>query len=178
MSQYKKKSLAELSRLSAEDALQAPKKPLIVVLDNIRSMQNVGAILRSADAFGVRRVILLGITPTPPHREIRKSAIGAEDSVDWKFAENWTEAKTILPDEYILAPLEQTTESLPLSGYRPQPRVHVVVVGNEVKGVSEEILGEADLTLEIEQYGHKHSLNVATSAGIVMYHLCEAFPIS
>ncbi len=178
MPDFHKKSMEELGRLSANQALEDDTQPIILVLDNIRSMQNVGAIFRSADAFGVQLIILLGITPSPPHREIRKSALGAEEAVKWVKVSKWQEAQTYFPDEYVLASLEQTHGSTALHTYQPTNLLHILVVGNEVQGVSDEILSESFLTLEIEQRGHKHSLNVATSAGILLYHLCQVHPIS
>ncbi len=177
MPHFIKKNIQELNRLSSEQALEAETQPLVLVLDNIRSRANVGAIFRSADAFGVELIVLLGITPTPPHRDIHKSALGAEDAVRWVSAADWQEAKTQLEGDYVLAALEQTHDSTALANYRPSAKRHVVVVGNEVSGVSEEILAEADCSLEIQQRGHKHSLNVATSTGIVLYHLTRVHPI-
>ncbi len=178
MSRYKKKSLAELNRYSIAEASEAESlHPITLVLDNVRSMQNVGSIFRSADAFSIERILLLGITACPPHREIHKTSLGAEEVVAWDHYELWSEARQTLPAHAVIAPLEQTTHSTPLAKYEPAHRPHVIVLGNEINGVSDEILTDAALTLEIPQYGHKHSLNVATSAGIVLYHICQVHPV-
>ncbi len=173
MTKYAKKSLEELGRIDKKTALESSKAEITLVLDEVRSMLNVGAIFRSSDAFGVKQIILLGITSRPPHREIHKSSLGAEDSVHWAYAEDWEAARKLLPSDHKLIALEQTHHSQPLHEYIPSSAHHVIVVGNEVHGVSDTILEEVDMSLEIEQVGHKHSLNVATSVGILLYHLTQ-----
>ena len=167
-----KLKLEELNRLSVEEFKSSPKKPLIVVLDNVRSMHNVGAVLRSADAFSVEKVYLCGITPKPPHREIRKTAIGAEESVDWEAHPDAGALVSTLQEQgvHILA-LEQAKGSISLAQYEGNSNRSALVIGHEVDGVQQQIVDLADTVLEIPQYGTKHSLNVSVAAGIVMYAL-------
>ena len=168
----RKLKLEELNRLSVEEFKAEKKKPLIVVLDNVRSMYNVGAVLRSADAFLVEKVYLCGITPTPPHREIRKTAIGAEESVDWEARENSLDLIRELKEKgYRILSIEQTEGSTMLDEFSHNDKPCAVVFGHEVEGVNQEIVNESEAALEIPQYGTKHSLNISVAAGIVMYKL-------
>ena len=162
----------EIERLSIEEYHQSEKMPLVVVLDDVRSMHNVGSVLRSSDAFRVERVLLCGITGTPPHAEIHKTALGAEDSVDWTYFPSAVEAVRQLKQEgYHVLSVEQAEGSTMLHQFKPLPCEHyAVVLGNEVKGVHQEIIDLSDGCLEIPQYGTKHSLNVSVTAGIVIHH--------
>ncbi|MEO0470340.1 MAG: RNA methyltransferase [Bacteroidota bacterium] len=172
----RKLKLEELGRISVDAFKSAEKRPLVVVLDNVRSMHNVGAILRTSDAFLIQKVYLSGITPAPPHREIRKTAIGAEESVDWeKVDDTVVLVQQLIADGYEILPLEQTEDSISLSDYVPQGKAIALVVGHEVNGVQQEIIDLAEKTLEIPQFGTKHSLNVSVAAGISLYNLSQFF---
>jgi tRNA G18 (ribose-2'-O)-methylase SpoU len=162
---------AELGRLSVHDFKNAPKEPFILVLDNVRSMNNVGSIFRTADAFRCKALCLCGITATPPHREIHKTALGAEDSVDWFYEKTVTEAILRLKnDGYTIAAIEQVEGGTALNEFIPEKnKKYAFIFGHEIHGVSEDALRLCDLFLEIPQHGTKHSLNVAVSAGIVSY---------
>ncbi|MCI4670272.1 MAG: RNA methyltransferase [Bacteroidia bacterium] len=167
----RKLKLEELGRVSLEEFKQQSKAPVVVILDNVRSMHNVGAVLRSSDAFGVEKVWMCGITPTPPHREIRKTAIGAEESVDWEKHPDASQLCLQLQKEgYKILAIEQTDESLDLADYKPNPTdKYALVLGHEVHGVSEGVINACDQALEIPQFGTKHSLNISVAAGIVLY---------
>ena len=162
----------EIERLSLEEYHQSQKMPLVVVLDDVRSMHNVGSVLRTGDAFRVERVLLCGITGTPPHAEIHKTALGAEDSVDWSYVPSAVEAVRQLKQEgYQVLSVEQAEGSTMLHEFRPLPgERYAVVLGNEVKGVHQEVIDLSDGCLEIPQYGTKHSINVSVTAGIVIHH--------
>lgn len=167
----KKLKLEELGRIDIPTFKAVSKTPLIIVLDNVRSMHNVGAIFRTADAFLVEKIILCGITPRPPHREIHKAALGATESVDWQYYESITEAildlKTL---KYEVLAIEQTSNSQSIVDYHINPKKkYALILGNEVEGVSEEILKHCDGFIEIPQLGTKHSLNVSVCGGITMW---------
>lgn len=167
----RKLKLDELNRLSAENAISASKRPVIVVLDNVRSALNVGSVFRTADAFGIEAVYLCGITACPPHREILKTALGATETVKWKYFENFQQAATELAaSEYQLAAVEQTDKSILLNNFKPAAK-QALVLGNEIDGVSETALGHCNSFIEIPQFGMKHSLNVAVCAGIVIWDI-------
>lgn len=161
----------ELGRPDADAALNSPKLPLALALDNIRSALNVGSIFRSADALGAARLILCGITACPPHREILKTALGSTLSVDWIYCESTVEAlRNLKADGYQLWAAEQTDASTPLHLWRLQANAPcAIVLGNEVSGVSDEALALCDGALEIPQFGAKHSLNVAVAAGVILW---------
>ncbi len=165
----------ELNRLDVEAFKKAEKAPIVIVLDNIRSMQNVGSAFRTSDAFRISEIILTGITARPPHREINKSALGATESVDWKHFEKNEEAIRYLKDQgYDLFCLEQTDRSVSLSDFRPDKNSRCALVfGNEVFGVSEEFIENSDQCIEIPQYGTKHSLNISVSIGIAIWSFFE-----
>lgn len=170
----RKLKLEELGRLSTEDFKEIDKHPIHVLLDNIRSMHNVGSVLRSSDAFKVEKVYLCGITPRPPHREIRKTAIGAEESVDWEFhPDPIALAKDLKAEGYQLLSLEQTDESLDISSFQTDLETgkYVLILGHEVEGVNQELIDLCDHALEIPQFGTKHSLNVSVAAGIALHQL-------
>ena len=160
----------ELNRLTVEKFKKAAKTPLVLVLDNIRSMNNVGSIFRTADAFKLSHIHLCGITACPPHREIRKTALGAEESVDWTYWEQTTDALRFLKDHHIYA-LEQTTDSSSLRSFQHTGAPLALIVGNEVDGVAPDLLHLCRGSIEIPQFGTKHSFNVAVSAGIAMWEL-------
>jgi tRNA G18 (ribose-2'-O)-methylase SpoU len=161
----------EHRRLPVEDYKSAAKNPVIVILDNIRSLNNIGSIFRTSDAFRIERIILCGISTPPPHRDIHKSALGAELSVDWQYFEHTTDAIVDLRSKgYHVYAVEQTTLSIPLSDFHPAGPV-ALVFGHEIHGVSPEVLAVCEAAVEIPQFGTKHSLNVAVSVGIVLYHL-------
>lgn len=161
----------EMHRLSVEEFKNAEKLPLIVVLDDVRSLYNVGAVFRSCDAFRVAAVYLCGITATPPNAEIHKTALGAEDSVDWLYFPDASSAvKKLHADGYLVYSIEQVLGSTQLQDLTLEAgRRYAVVLGNEVKGVAQDVVDESDGCLEIPQFGTKHSLNVSVTAGIVVW---------
>ena len=165
--------MSELNRPSVEEYKTRDKQPVVLVLDNIRSLQNVGSFFRTADAFNIESIFLCGITATPPHREIHRTALGATESVDWEYYPDTTSAiESLKTKGYQIVVIEQTDKSIALSDVQFELNNPIALVfGNEVKGVSEEVLPLADLAVEIPQFGTKHSLNVAVSAGIVIWEL-------
>ncbi|MEO1414448.1 MAG: RNA methyltransferase [Bacteroidota bacterium] len=169
----RKLSIDELNRISVADFKTAPKVPVTVILDNVRSMHNVGSVLRTSDAFRVEKVYCCGITPTPPHREIRKTAIGAEESVDWEKREDTlTLIQELKGRGYTILSIEQVDESLSLSSFETDPKgKYAVVLGHEIQGVSDAVITLSDYAIEIPQFGTKHSLNISVAAGIVLYKL-------
>ena len=171
MQPTKKLKLEELGRIDVETFKKTEKIPLVVVLDNVRSMHNVGAAFRTADAFLVEKIILCGITPKPPHREIHKAALGATESVDWQFYESVKEAVIDLKTlGFEIVGIEQTTNSVMITDFEiDKTKKYALVLGNEVEGISDEILTDLDVCLEIPQLGTKHSLNVSVCGGIVMW---------
>lgn len=167
----KKLSLEELGRMDVDSFKSAKKIPVCIVLDNVRSLHNVGSVFRTADAFRIEKIYLTGITGTPPHREIHKTALGATESVDWVYQENVVSQIKALKDEgYQIVLVEQTTESIRLQEFQPDPgKRYCLVFGNEVNGVTSDLLPLADAALEIPQSGTKHSLNISVCAGIVVW---------
>ena len=161
----------ELDRLSVEDFKSTPKKSIIVILDNIRSMHNVGSAFRTSDAFLVEKIYLCGITAQPPHREIQKTALGATESVTWEHAENTLTLITQLREEgWKVAAIEQADESISLEKFEfTSNEKYAFVFGNEVFGVEEEVVKKADFCIEIPQFGTKHSLNISVSMGVVIW---------
>lgn len=167
----KKLKLEELNRLSAEQTVLAPKRPVILVLDNVRSALNVGSIFRTADAFGIESVYLCGITACPPHREILKTALGATETVRWKYFSKVEEAALQLKATgYHIAAVEQTDSSVMLNKFIGAEK-QALIVGNEIDGVSEEALVHCSSFIEVPQSGAKHSLNVAVCIGIVLWEI-------
>lgn len=166
-----KLKLEELGRIDIETFKTTEKTPLVVVLDNVRSMHNVGAIFRTADAFLVEKIVLCGITPQPPHREIHKAALGATESVEWEYFNSSIEALQILKQNgFEVVGVEQTTDSQMITEFLfDKNKKYALVLGNEVEGISDEILPICDVFLEIPQLGTKHSLNVSVCGGIVMW---------
>ena len=167
----RKLQVEELERLSIEEFKVSEKFPYIIILDNIRSLNNVGSFFRTADAFRASKMILGGYTPHPPHREITRSALGAELSVDWEKKEDLISYITAIKSEgYEVFAIEQASGSIMLQNFTPDyNKPCAFVFGNEVEGVSNDIIAVCDACLEIPQYGTKHSLNVAISAGIVLW---------
>ena len=169
----RKLSMDELNRLGKEDFERAEKLPIIIVLDNIRSLSNVGAFFRSADAFRIGELVLCGITACPPHREIHKTALGADETVKWRYFESTKAACQALKEEgYRIFAVEQVEGSKPLQDFRFEPRT-AYILGNEVDGVSEEALPYCEGAIELPQAGTKHSINVSVCAGIVMWEAFE-----
>lgn len=171
--EHRKLKITELNRISAEEFKKADKLPLVVVLDNIRSLHNIGSVFRTSDAFRVECIYLCGITATPPHPEMHKTALGAEFTVDWKYVNNAVEAVDNLRQEgYVVFSVEQAENSIMLENIQlEQGKRYAVVLGNEVKGVQQEVIDHSDGCIEIPQYGTKHSLNVSVTAGIVIWDL-------
>lgn len=171
--EHRKLKITELNRISAEEFKKADKLPLVVILDNVRSLHNIGSVFRTSDAFRVECIYLCGITATPPHSEMHKTALGAEFTVDWKYVNNAVEAVDNLRREgYIVFSVEQAENSIMLEDMQlEQGKRYAVVLGNEVKGVQQEVIDHSDGCIEIPQYGTKHSLNVSVTAGIVIWDL-------
>ncbi|WP_294213829.1 RNA methyltransferase [uncultured Chryseobacterium sp.] len=171
-----KLKLEELNRIDVETFKKTDKIPLTVILDNIRSMHNVGATFRTADAFLIEKIILCGITPQPPHREIHKAALGATESVDWSYEKDTVTAVNDLKCAgYCIIGVEQTTNSLEISDFEIEKKQkYAVVLGNEVDGISDDALQHMDSFIEIPQLGTKHSLNVSVCGGIVMWEFAKA----
>lgn len=167
----RKLKITELNRLSIEEFKEVDKIPLIVVLDNIRSLNNIGSVFRTSDAFLVEAIYLCGITATPPNVEIHKTALGAEDSVQWKYFEKTEDAVSGLKkDGYTVYAIEQVENSLSLESIAlDKSKKYAVILGNEVKGVQQSVVDMCDNTIEIPQYGTKHSLNISVTAGIVIW---------
>lgn len=166
-----------MQRLSVDEFHEAAKMPLIVVLDDVRSLHNVGSVFRSGDAFRVEAVYLCGITATPPHPEIHKTALGGEDSVAWRYFPTATEAvESLHNDGFFVYSIEQVEGSTKLQNLQlDTDKRYAVVLGNEVKGVHQEVVDMSDGCLEIPQFGTKHSLNVSVTAGMVIWEVAKKF---
>jgi tRNA G18 (ribose-2'-O)-methylase SpoU len=171
----RKLKVTEMGRMSVEEYHAAEKTPLVVVLDHVRSLYNVGSIFRTADAFRLAGVCLCGITAVPPHPEIHKTALGAEDSVDWKYFKDTLDAVKWLKDSgYEVLAVEQCEGSTMLNDFNVEPgKRYAIILGNEVKGVQQSVVDECEGCLEIPQYGTKHSMNVSVTAGIVIWELVK-----
>lgn len=167
----RKLKITELNRMSVEEFKEADKLPLVVVLDNIRSLHNIGSVFRTSDAFRVQSICLCGITATPPHPEIHKTALGAESTVDWSYHKSSIEAVEMLKSKgYTVFAIEQVEGSIMLDKLTlDKNKKYAVVMGNEVKGVQQEVVNLCDNCIEIPQYGTKHSLNVSVTTGIVIW---------
>lgn len=163
----------ELGRVSVQQYKELPDSGIVVVLDNIRSAHNVGSAFRTADSFKIDKIWLCGICAIPPSAEIHKSALGAEDSVEWEHADDTLDAiRQLKEDGYVIVSAEQTVGSVMLDTFVPEKgRKYAVVFGNEVSGVRQDIVDESDFCLEIPQFGTKHSLNVSVSIGVILWHL-------
>lgn len=179
----RKLKITEMGRMNVEEFRASKKMPLIVVLDDVRSMYNVGSVFRTADAFRVEAIYLCGITAQPPHPEIHKTALGAEDTVEWKHFPTALDAVACLKEKgYIIYSIEQCAEStmlneLDLSAINAQPAGYAIILGNEVKGVHQEVVDASDDCIEIPQFGTKHSLNVSTTAGMVIWEFAKLMMI-
>ena len=170
-----KKNILELTNCSVKQYREMEKLPVAVLLDNVRSSYNVGSVFRTSDAFLIEEVILCGISGCPPHPEISKTALGAEESVKWRYAEEALSAvKEMKKEGWLICVLEQAHDSIPLQNFIPSSDLkYLLVAGNEVEGVSQDIVDLADIILEIPQHGVKHSLNVSVSVGIALWKLVE-----
>lgn len=162
----------ELNRPDVDTYKKTPKKPVVVVLDNVRSLNNVGSAFRTSDAFAVEKIILCGITGQPPHRDINKTALGATESVDWEYSDTTIDAITKLKAEgWTIFAVEQAEQSLSLAAFEPVPsEKYCFIFGNEVFGVDQHVVDASDACLEIPQSGTKHSLNISVSIGVVLWH--------
>jgi 23S rRNA (guanosine2251-2'-O)-methyltransferase len=165
----------ELKRISVDEFKSTTKTPIVIVLDNIRSLNNIGSVFRTADAFLIEAVYLCGITATPPHREIQKTALGATESVVWQQFSSTTEAlKELKNNNFKIAAIEQAENSTMLNDFNLNKDEKLAVIfGNEVKGVEQEAINLSDVVIEIPQYGTKHSLNISVSAGVVIWDLYQ-----
>ena len=172
----KKLKLEELNRLSVLEFKEAVKDPIIVLLDDVRSLNNIGSIFRTCDAMGIKKMYLCGITGQPPHREIRKTAIGASESVDWEHKKNAPEILTKYRDlGYEIIAVEQTSNSQSLENHQFKNNKILLIFGNEITGVSQKLIDLCDLSIEIPQWGTKHSLNISVSVGMVLWNLKKIF---
>lgn len=164
---------SELERLDVTGFKEAEKTPIIIILDNIRSLHNIGSVFRTADAFLVQKIYLCGITATPPHKDIRKTALGATESVDWEYRKDTLELVEELKSEGVeIVSVEQAENAVMLNDYQVDSEKTVALVfGNEVKGVSQEVVSASATILEIPQFGTKHSLNISVSAGVVVWDI-------
>lgn len=164
---------SELERINPEEYKVTKKTPLIIILDNIRSLNNIGSVFRTADAFLVKKIYLCGITAKPPHKDIQKTALGATDSVDWEYVENTLDLVEKLKNEGVfIASIEQAELSVDLNDFSVQEDLtYAIIFGNEVKGVQQKVVSASDTVIEIPQYGTKHSLNISVSVGVVVWDL-------
>ena len=169
----KKLTTSELNRISVNEFKNSDKNPFIIVLDNVRSANNVGSIFRTCDAFLVEEIYLCGITSFPPNKEISKTALGATESVDWKYFENTLESVSSLKEKgYTIISLEQTENSISLADFKIKKNAkYAFIFGNEVKGVDQEIIDISDTSVEIPQFGTKHSFNICVSLGITLWDI-------
>ncbi len=162
---------SELDRLDVSEFKDAKKSPIIIILDNIRSLNNIGSVFRTSDAFLIEKIYLCGITAQPPHNDIRKTALGSTETVDWEYAENTIDVVNNLKNKDVkICSIEQAENATMLNNFNPEPNTkYAFVFGNEVKGVAQDIVNTSDLVIEIPQYGTKHSLNISVSAGVVIW---------
>ncbi len=164
---------SELERLNVEEFKATTKIPLIVILDNIRSLNNIGSVFRTSDAFLIEKIYLCGITAKPPHKEIHKTALGATESVDWEYVASVLDiVKKLQLESVKIISVEQTENSTKLQDFNIEENVkYAIILGNEVKGVQQEVVSASDYCIEIPQFGTKHSLNISVSCGIVLWDL-------
>jgi tRNA G18 (ribose-2'-O)-methylase SpoU len=161
----------ELERLEVSEFKTAKKSPIIIILDNIRSLNNIGSVFRTSDAFLIEKIYLCGITAQPPHNDIRKTALGSTDAVDWEYYENTLDVVSKLKKEGVkVCSIEQAENATMLNDFKTQPNTkYAFVFGNEVKGVAQDAVDASDVVIEIPQYGTKHSLNISVSCGVVIW---------
>ncbi|WP_405573565.1 RNA methyltransferase [Winogradskyella sp. Asnod2-B02-A] len=161
----------ELDRLEVSEFKTAEKSPIIIILDNIRSLNNIGSVFRTSDAFLIEKIYLCGITAQPPHNDIRKTALGSTETVDWEYAENTLDVINKLKAEDVkICSIEQAENATMLNNFKPQPNEkYAFVFGNEVKGVAQDVVDASNVVIEIPQYGTKHSLNISVSCGVVIW---------
>jgi len=171
---------SELGRLNVEDFKKTDKIPLIVILDNIRSLNNIGSVFRTSDAFLIEKIYLCGITAQPPHKDIHKTALGATESVEWEYVEDTLQLIERLKDSKIkILAIEQAENSTMLQDFIVEPnQKYAIVMGNEVKGVQQEVVTASNFCIEIPQFGTKHSLNISVSCGVVLWDLLKSLGIS
>ena len=162
---------SELERLSVDEFKNTKKTPIIIILDNIRSLNNIGSVFRTCDAFLIEKIYLCGITAQPPHNDIRKTALGSTETVNWEYVENTIElVKKLQTENIIVCSIEQAENATMLNNFKPEPdQKYALVFGNEVKGVQQEVVSKSDVVLEIPQFGTKHSLNISVSCGLVVW---------
>lgn len=166
---------SELNRLSVDEFKSSEKTSLIVILDNIRSLNNIGSVFRTSDAFLIEKIYLCGITAKPPHKDIHRTALGSTDSVAWEYREDTLELVKELQENGVkVASIEQAEKAIMLNEFQPEKQhTYALVFGNEVKGVQQEVVSTSDYVLEIPQFGTKHSLNISVSAGVVLWDIFE-----
>ncbi|ALJ06039.1 RNA methyltransferase [Pseudalgibacter alginicilyticus] len=164
---------SELDRLSINDFKEAKKTPIIIILDNIRSLNNIGSVFRTSDAFLIEKIYLCGITAVPPHKDIHKTALGSTETVDWEYVENTIDLiKALKTNNVQIISIEQAENATMLNDFTIKPHTkYALIFGNEVKGVSQNVVSASDLIVEIPQYGTKHSLNISVSCGVVVWDL-------
>ena len=168
----KKLKLTELNRIDLEEFKKLEKDPIVVLLNDIRSLHNIGSVFRTCDAMAVKKLYLCGITATPPHREIRKTAIGASESVNWEYQKNAIEViKRYQKSGYQIIAIEQTNKAISLENFEWNKEKTLLIFGNEVNGVDQDLINESDISIEIPQWGTKHSFNISVSAGIVLWSI-------
>lgn len=162
---------SELDRLNVDEFKSAEKTPLIIILDNIRSLNNIGSVFRTSDAFLVEKIYLCGITAMPPHNDIRKTALGSTETVDWEYVENTIDVVKKLKTERVkVISIEQAERATMLNDFQPETnQKYALVFGNEVKGVAQDVVDSSDVVIEIPQFGTKHSLNISVSCGVVVW---------
>ncbi|WP_044399945.1 RNA methyltransferase [Lacinutrix sp. Hel_I_90] len=164
---------SELDRLTVSDFKGAKKTPIVIVLDNIRSLNNIGSVFRTSDAFLIKKVYLCGITAKPPHKDIHKTALGSTDTVSWEYVENTIDLIAQLKaQQIIVCAIEQAENATMLNAFFPEPdKTYALIFGNEVKGVTQDVVNASDVVIEIPQFGTKHSLNISVSCGVLVWDL-------
>lgn len=173
--EHRKLQNEELNRISTEEFKEAAKLPVVIILDNVRSQNNVGSVFRTSDAFRLEKIYLCGITSTPPHREIHKTALGAEDTVAWEYVNDTAEAvRKLQAENYDVYAIEQAEQSISLENFQIDTgKKYALVFGNEVKGVQQEVIDQSSGCIEIPQFGTKHSFNISVTVGIVLWQIVK-----